>query len=167
MLKLPVFSLWKEPESLIFASKAAALHNGVGFMDSKKKKKEMDWIDTSGLFCEVFDNVCFKEPSSKERDLQDKLWMLEVVNNGIWTERECSLVWNHMRDLKNGGARSSSSIWDHTTGTISDQITRHEVQLAPYYSHFEITEFSQYQIMIDLAVGLMKSGSKKAFTLIL
>ena len=100
----------------------------------------MDWIDTSGLFCEVFDNVCFKEPSSKERDLQDKLWMLEVVNNGIWTERECSLVWNHMRDLKNGGARSASSIWDHTTGTISDQITRHEVQLRstllqPFWNH--------------------------------
>ena len=45
---------------------------------------------------------------------------------------------------------------------ISDQIARHEVQLAPYYSHFEITEFSQYQIMIDLGVSLMKSGSKKA-----
>ena len=135
-------------------------------MDSKKKK-EMDWIDTSWLFCEVFDNVFFKEPSSKERDLQDKLWMLEVVNNGIWTERECSLVWNHMRDLKIGGARSASSIWDHKTTTILDQISRHEVQLAPYYSHFEITEFSQYQIMIDLGVGLMKSGREKAFTLIL
>ena len=131
------------------------------------KKKEMDWINTSWLFCEVFDNVFFKEPSSKERDLQDKLWMFEVVNNGIWTERECSLVWNHMRDLKIGGARSASSIWDHKTTTILDQISRHEVQLAPYYSHFEITEFIQYQIMIDLGFGLMKSGSKKAFTLIL
>ena len=50
---------------------------------------------------------------------------------------------------------------------ISDQITRHEVQLAPYYSHFEITEFSRYQIIVDLGVGLMNSGSKKAFTLIL
>ena len=104
-------------------------------MDSKE---EMEWTDTSGLFCEVFDNVCFKEPSSKERDLQDKLWMLEVVNNDIWTEQECSLVWNHMRDLKIGRPRTASSIWDHKTSMISDQITRHEVQLAPYYSHFEI-----------------------------
>jgi len=69
--------------------------------------------------------------------------------------------------FKIGGARSASSIWDHKTSMISDQIARHELQLAPYYSHFEITEFSQYQIMIDLGVGLMKSGCKKAFTLIL
>ena len=133
-------------------------------MDSKE---EMERIDTSGLFCEVFDNVCFKEPSSKERDLQDKLWMLEVVNNDIWTEQECSLVWDHMRDLKIGRPRTASSIWDHKTSMISDQITRHEVQLAPYYSHFEITEFRRYQIIIDLGVGLMNSGSKKAFTLTL
>ena len=32
-----------------------------------------------------------------------------------------------------------------------------------YYSHFEITEFSQYKCFIDHAVSLLKSGNKKAF----
>ena len=33
-----------------------------------------------------------------------------------------------------------------------------------YYSHFEITEFSQYQYFIDQVAGLLKSGNKKTFT---
>ena len=33
-----------------------------------------------------------------------------------------------------------------------------------YYSHFEITEFSQYQYLFDLVAGFLKSGDKKAFT---
>ena len=66
--------------------------NGVGFMGWKKNV--MDWIDTGRLFGRVFDNVWFKESPLKEKDLQDKLWMLEVVNNGNWTERQFNLVWN-------------------------------------------------------------------------
>ena len=61
----------------------------------EKKRNERDWIDTGRLFGGVFDNVWFKESSLKERDLQDKLWMLEVVNNGNWTEQEFNLVWNY------------------------------------------------------------------------
>ena len=33
-----------------------------------------------------------------------------------------------------------------------------------YYSHFETTEFSQYQYFIDQVAGLLKSGNKKTFT---
>ena len=43
------------------------------------------------------------------------------------------------------------------------KIARHEVQLPLYYSHFEITEFSQYQYLFDLIAVLLKSGNKKAF----
>ena len=44
------------------------------------------------------------------------------------------------------------------------KIAWHEVQSPLYYSHFEITEFSQYQYLFDLVAGLLKSGDKKAFT---
>ena len=43
-------------------------------------------------------------------------------------------------------------------------MAKREVQLPPYYSHFEITEFSQYRYFIDQEGGLLKSGNKKAFT---
>ena len=33
----------------------------------------------------------------------------------------------------------------------------------PYYSHFEITEFSQYQYIFYQEASLLKSGNKKTF----
>ena len=50
-----------------------------------------------------------------------------------------------------------SRVWYQT------KIERHEVQLPLYYSHFEITEFSQYQYLFDLIAVSLKSGNKKAF----
>ena len=47
------------------------------------------------------------------------------------------------------------------------KIARHQVQLPLFYSRFEIAEFSQYHYLFDLAAGLLKSGSKKAFNLVL
>ena len=112
-----------------------------------EKKNEMDWIDRGRLFGGVFDNVWFKESSLKERDLQDKLWMLEVVNNGNWTEREFNLVWNYTHDFKIR-ARSASSIWNHKTSMISDQNCTTRSLITTLLQHFEIAEFSQYQIKL-------------------
>ena len=44
------------------------------------------------------------------------------------------------------------------------KIARHIVQLPLYYSHFEITEFSQYQYFNDQVAALLRSRNKKAFT---
>ena len=82
---------------------------------------------------------------------------------------ECNLVWNHsvIRVISQSDervrARSASSIvksqvWFQT------KIARHEVQLALYYRHFEIAEFSQCQYFIDQVAGLLKSVNKRAFS---
>ena len=48
--------------------------------------------------------------------------------------------------------------------TISDHDAGRLLELSLYYSHFEITEFSQWQYLFDLEAGLMKSNNKKATT---
>ena len=45
------------------------------------------------------------------------------------------------------------------------KIARRKVQLLLYYSHFEITEFSQYQYIIHLVAGLLKREIKRLFYL--
>ena len=45
--------------------------------------------------------------------------------------------------------------------TISDHDAGRLLELSLYYSHFEITEFSQWQYLFDLEAGLMKSNNKK------
>ena len=45
--------------------------------------------------------------------------------------------------------------------TISDHDARRLLEWSLYYSHFEITEFSQWQYLFDLEAGLMKSNNKK------
>ena len=47
-----------------------------------------------------------------------------------------------------------SQVW------FQEKIIQHEVQLPLYYSQFDITEFSQYQF-IDQVANLLKRGSMK------
>ena len=80
---------------------------------------------------------------------------------------ECNLVWNHTGDFKIRWARIMSSIWNNKYDFRPQFIALHSIQLPLYYSHFEITKFSQYKYFIDQVASLLKSGNKKAFHLIL
>ena len=62
---------------------------------------------------------------------------------------ECSLGWNHTRDLKIEQVRSTSSIWNHN----QTKIALHSVQLPLYYIHFEI---AQIQDLVSSNISLMK-----------
>ena len=69
-----------------------------------------------------------------------------------------------MRDFKIRRAPARGSTWNHK---YDFKTAWHEVQLPLYYSHFEITEFSQYQNLFDQVSGSLKkeiSENKKAFT---
>ena len=94
-------------------------------------------------------------------------WLISglKVNNGNWTE--WSAVWSEIIRVILKSDKSVARVGFESTSMISDQIARREVQLPLYYSHFEDAEFCQYHYLFDLAAGLLKSGNKKAFNLIL
>ena len=80
-----------------------------------------------------------------------------VINNGNWTNWSAmwyEIIWLISKSVQVG---LKSQVWFQT------KIAWHEVQLPLYYSHFEITEFIQYQYLFDLIAVLLKSGNKKAF----
>ena len=64
---------------------------------------------------------------------------------------ECSLVWNHTHEFN-----LKSQVWFQT------KIARHKVQLPLYYSHFEFSEFSQYQYLFHQVAGCSKVGNTDA-----
>ena len=66
-----------------------------------------------------------------------------MIDNGNWTRVKCNLVINHKHDF------SAKCEFDLKSQVIfHTKIARYEVQLPLYYSHFEIAEFSQYQILL-------------------
>ena len=76
-----------------------------------------------------------------------------IIYNGNWTE--WSAVWSEILrmisklcefDLK-------SQVWFQT------KIARHKVQLPLYYSHFEFSDFSQYQYLFRQVAGCSKVGN--------
>ena len=71
---------------------------------------------------------------------------------------EWSAIWSEI---------SMSSIWNDKYDFRPRFIALHSIQLPLYYSHFEITKFSQYKYFIDQVASLLKSRNKKAFHLIL
>ena len=72
---------------------------------------------------------------------------------------ECSLGWNHTRDLKIEQVRSASSIWNHN----QTKIALHSVQLPLYYIHFEIAQIqdlvSSNILLIQYWAGLKLNSS--------
>ena len=72
-----------------------------------------------------------------------------------------SYAWFQNRTRAQRELDLKAQVWFQT------KIARREVQLPLYYSHFEDAEFCQDHYLFDLAAGLLKSGNKKAFNLIL
>ena len=76
--------------------------------------------------------------------------------NGNWTE--WSAVWSEIIPmiLKLCEFDLKSQVWFQT------KIARHKVQLPLYYSHFEFSEFSQYQYLFRQVAGCSKVGNTDA-----
>ena len=67
---------------------------------------------------------------------------------------ECSLVWNHTHDFKIVRVRFE------ITSMISDQNCTTQSSITTfYYSHFEFSEFSQYQYLFRQVAGCSKVGN--------
>ena len=83
-----------------------------------------------------------------------------VIHNSDCTE--WNTIWsNTIRVISKSDAERAARVRFQITSMFPTKISRHEYQLLLYYSHFEITEFSQYQYFIDLVTSLLKNGDKK------
>ena len=58
----------------------------------------------------------------------------------------------------------TSAQCEFTSMLSQTKIVWHEVQLPVYYNHFKVAELGRYQYSFHLVAGLLKSGTKKAFT---
>ena len=78
-----------------------------------------------------------------------------IIYNGNWTE--WSTVWSEIIPmiLKLCEFDLKSQVWFQT------KIAWHKVQLPLYYSHFEFSEFSQYQYLFRQVAGCSKVGNAK------
>ena len=90
---------------------------------------------------------------------RSSLGMIElflIIYNGNWTE--WSAVWSEIIPmiLKFCKFNLKSQVWFQT------KIARHKVQLPLYYSHFEFSEFSQYQYLFHQVAGCSKVGNTDA-----
>ena len=106
------------------------------------------WVHPSN-YLEVQDNIYIKKC---EVTIKKQPYIMAIKLSGVYW-----VVWNHTRDFK----IPPSSIWNHKY-MISDQncTTRSSITTLSFKSQFEIAEFSQYQYLIDLLAGSLKSGNK-------
>ena len=106
------------------------------------------WVHPSN-YLEVQDNIYIKKC---EVTIKKQPYIMAIKLSGVYW-----VVWNHTRDFK----IPPSSIWNHKY-MISDQncTTRSSITTLSLKSQFEIAEFSQYQYLIDLLAGSLKSGNK-------
>ena len=95
---------------------------------------------------------CVKNSPKLDNVNEMELARVSLIHNDNWTKWSavCLKIIHVMRKFD-----------------FQTKIARHQVQLPLFYSRFEIAEFSQYHYLFDLAAGLLKSGSKKAFNLVL